>query len=77
MKSISPELLMMLVNMGPCQPISHELVNKKFPIRNGRSFSENYYYKDVGNGKKVQRFWLSRILLKLIKFTVLLVRYLD
>lgn len=59
MKSISPELRMMLVNMGPCQPISHELVNKKFPIKNGRSFSAHYYFKDLGNGKKIQRLWLS------------------
>lgn len=59
MKSISPELRMMLANMGPCQPVSNELVNKKFPVKNGRSFSANYYFKDIGNGKKVKLFWLS------------------
>lgn len=55
------------VELGPCQPSSHNLPSKEFPktfdsnISNGkfRSFHESYYFKQVENQPPCKRWWLS------------------
>jgi len=62
--SVSVTLQSYFVELGPCQPISHNLPNKEFPKiydSNGkfRSFHESYYFKQVENQPTSKRWWLS------------------
>lgn len=52
------------VELGPCQPTSHNLPNKEFPKTfdsNGkfRSLHESYYFQQVENQPPCKRWWLS------------------
>lgn len=52
--SINSDLVNILVRRGPVQVRNHS-----FPINDdGRKFTDNYYYRNLSNGEKINRDWL-------------------
>lgn len=62
LKHITPEIRSLILELGPCQPLSNDLPGKSFP-KNGskenRSFKEIYYYRILPDKTKCLRDWLS------------------
>lgn len=62
--SMSNEVLLYFVNLGPCQPSPLDLKYREFPITtdssgNKRSFHESHYFHRSPCGKFMKRTWLS------------------
>ncbi|KAL4148699.1 hypothetical protein QTP88_002869 [Uroleucon formosanum] len=57
--NISSNLLQYFFELGPYQPGVLDMPANKFPITNGRSFREEYYYKKLPDGKNIKRQWLA------------------
>ncbi|KAE9525824.1 hypothetical protein AGLY_014050 [Aphis glycines] len=57
--------LLLFTQLGPCQPLPSELIDKKYPITTNtktekvRSFHNVYYYKKLKNQPPCKRSWLS------------------
>ncbi|KAF0705496.1 zinc finger MYM-type protein 1-like, partial [Aphis craccivora] len=62
--SVPVALQSYFIELGPCQPTSHNLPNKEFPKTYDshgkfRSFHESYYFKQIENQPPCKRWWLS------------------
>lgn len=57
--NVSSNLLQYFFELGPCQPGVLDMPSYQFPIANGRSFHEEYYFKKFPDGKNIRRQWLA------------------
>lgn len=57
--NVSSNLLQYFFELGPCQPGVLDMPSYQFPITNGRSFHEQYYFKKLPDGKNIRRQWLA------------------
>lgn len=79
LKHMTPKIRSLILELGPCQPLSNDLPGKSFP-KNGskenRSFKEIYYYRIHPDKTKCLRDWLSYSPSK-IKYIACIVFYLG
>jgi len=62
LKHLTPETRNLILELGPCQPLSSYLPGKSFPkdvTKENRSFKEIYYYRILPDKTKCLRGWLS------------------
>lgn len=60
MNCFTAEIINMIIEWGPCQPVCNDLPNKIFPKSNdGRSFHANWYFMLHPDGTQTKRYWLS------------------
>lgn len=62
MNYLTPEIRNVIIELGPCQPLSTDLPGYSFPkdiSRENRCFKEIYYYRILPDNTKCLRDWLS------------------
>lgn len=58
----TPEVKNLILELGPCQPVSEDLPKKMFPkdmTKDKRSFKETFYFRILPDNTKCRRDWLS------------------
>lgn len=59
-QNISSEIVDYFFKLGPSQPSAYEMPNKCFPKDPlGRSFHDNWYWKQLPSGERVRRKWMT------------------
>ncbi|XP_050064738.1 zinc finger MYM-type protein 5-like [Aphis gossypii] len=56
---LTPEMINMILKLGPCQPKAKDLPNSQFPKVGNRCFHEAWYYRKLPDGTMMHRDWLT------------------
>ncbi|XP_050064915.1 uncharacterized protein LOC126553848 [Aphis gossypii] len=68
-----------ILRMGPHQPLKEDMPERKFPVRNGRSFQVSWFTKIFPDGSSSIREWMSysKIKDKIVCLYCILVDHID